>query len=405
MPTAAFAIDIFPEPAALPAKPELPDPLVMFDGSRITTRDDWEAKRKPELRALVQHYEYGRIPAAPGKLEFRPLAESREIFGGKATLREIAVRWDDRGEMALLVIVPTKRAKPVACFVGLNFNGNHALVNDEAVRIPPAARSQEMPRGKELETWAVEQSIDRGYAVASFFNGDVIPDDKATAPEWLKAFAPPGISPEAANAPATIACWAWGFMRAVDYLAQQPEIDPKRIAVVGHSRNGKTALLAAAMDERIALSIPSQAGCGGTSPARVAPELAKVTGRPRAETPVDITKGFPHWFCGNFKALAATPEKLPFDQHALIALCAPRPVLLSNAEEDIWANPEGQFEMLRAADPVYRLVAKEGCDATARPPSGQLLASRLGYFIRPGKHSMTTADWAVWLDYADRWLK
>lgn len=407
MPAALFAAGVFPEPSALPAKPELPDALVMLDGARIATRADWEAKRKPELRALVQHYEYGLIPPAPGKLEFRTLAEPREIFGGKATLREVAVRWDDRGELALLVVVPTKRSKPAACFVGLNFNGNHALVSEEAVRVPPGARSAEMARGKELDTWAIEQSIDRGYAVASFFNGDVIPDDKALAPERLKAFLPAGRNATDADAPATIACWAWGFMRAVDYLAQQPEIDAKRIAVVGHSRNGKTALLAAAMDERIALAIPSQAGSGGTGPSRVAPALAapRANGRPTAETIAVINGAFPHWFCGNFKAFNGTPEKLPFDQHALIALCAPRPVLVSNAEEDLWANPAGQFDVLRAADPVYRLVSGEGCDAASQPASGQLLASRLGYFIRPGQHSMTKADWAVWLDYADRWLR
>jgi len=379
----------------------------MLDGNRVTTREQWETKRAPELRKLVQHYEYGVLPAPPGKLEFRTLAEPREVFGGKATLREIAVRWDDSGELALLVVIPAKGAKPAPCFLGLNFNGNHALIDDPAVRIPPTPRALAMARGKELDTWAIEQSIDRGYAVAAFFNGDVVPDDKALATERLKAFVPQGKSATDGDAPATIACWAWGFMRAIDYLAQQPEIDSKRIGVVGHSRNGKTALLAAAMDERIALAIPSQAGSGGTGPCRVAPALAapRANGRPTAETIAVINTAFPHWFCTNFKAFNAHPEKLPFDQHALIALCAPRPVLLSNAEEDLWANPAGQFEMLQAADPVFRLLTGEGCDATTQPASGRLLGSRLGYFIRPGEHSMTKGDWAVWLDYADRWLR
>ena len=404
--SSAFAAD-FPEPAQLPANAAPPDPLVLRDGTRIATRADWTAIGKPELRALVQHYEYGLIPPAPRKLEFRTLAEPHAIFGGKATLREIAIRYDDRGEFALLIVVPAKRDKPAPCFVGLNFNGNHALLDDATIRVPDHPRSREMARGKELDAWAIEQSIDRGYAVAAFYNGDIIPDDKALAPERLKAFLPEGKSADDADAPATIACWAWGFMRAIDYLAQQPEIDARRIAVVGHSRNGKTAILAAAFDERIALAIPSQAGCGGTAPCRVAPELAALqpNGRAIVETVARINTSFPHWFCGNFKAFNETPDKLPFDQHALVALCAPRPVLFSNATEDQWANPAGQFAMLRAADPVYRLVGGEGCGATEMPPVGQLLNSRLGYYIREGKHSMTKADWAVWLDFADRWMK
>jgi hypothetical protein len=202
--------------------------------------------------------------------------------------------------------------------------------------------------------------------------------------------------------------WSWGFSRVIDFLETLPsDIDSKRIAVVGHSRNGKTALVAAAFDERIALAIPSQAGCGGTAPNRVSAELGAPgpNGRATVETVKRINTSFPHWFAGNFTLFNEQPQRLPFDQNALIALCAPRPVLCSNATEDLWANPAGQFEILRAADPVYRLLGVEGLGATAIPEVGTLLNSRLGYYIRPGKHSMTKDDWKVWLDYADRWLQ
>ena len=156
------------------------------------------------------------------------------------------------------------------------------------------------------------------------------------------------VSP-AGDDPGTIALWAWGFHRVVDYpdrVAAALSIR-KRIAVVGHSRNGKTALLAGAMDDRIALVIPHQAGCGGTAPSRT------TIRRPRSVK--RINTAFPHWFCDNFDAFNDDTVELPFDQHCLVALCAPRPVLYSNAQEDQWANPNGQFEMLRAADPVYQL--------------------------------------------------
>ncbi|MEO8351123.1 MAG: acetylxylan esterase, partial [Chthoniobacteraceae bacterium] len=366
--SASLATD-FPTPAELPVRAELPDLLVMMDGTKITTREDWETKRKPELRELIQTYEYGRIPAGPKKLTFETLAENPMAFGGKATLREVAIRWED-GEFALLIAIPNQRTKPAPCFVGLNFNGNHAVVDDPLVRIPDGERAAKVARGQEAEAWSIEQSIDRGYAVAVFYNSEVVPDDKGAAFQRLKAFLPEGMNAEAPDAPATIACWAWGFMRALDCLEKQPEIDGKRIAVVGHSRNGKTAILAAAMDDRIALAIPSQAGCGGTAPCRLNPELAKIqaNGRTIAETVKRINTSFPHWFDTNFKAFNDEVEKLPFDQHALIALCAPRPVLVSNATEDLWANPAGQFDMVRAADPVYRLVAGEGCAAKEMPP-------------------------------------
>jgi len=164
--------------------------------------------------------------------------------------------------------------------------------------------------------------------------------------------------------------------------------------VVGHSRLGKTALLAAAFDERIALVVPLQAGCGGTAPSR-----GKV-----GESVKQINDRFPHWFNGTFKEFNDQPDRLPFDQHCLVALVAPRPVLFSNATEDTWANPAGQFQVLQAADPVYRFLGAGGLEAKEMPEVGKLIDSRLGYYIRPGKHSMTKDDWKGFLDFADKQL-
>jgi dienelactone hydrolase len=181
----------------------------------------------------------------------------------------------------------------------------------------------------------------------------------------------------------------------MDYLVTDQRIDGKRIAAVGHSRNGKTALLAAAFDERIALAIPHQAGCGGSAPSR-----GKV-----GESVQRINTSFPHWFNARFKQFNTQPERLPFDQHCLLALVAPRPVLFSNAQEDQWANPSGQFDILKAAEPVYRLLNAGGLDAATLPANGVLIRSQLGYYIRPGKHSMHTEDWAVFLDFTDAHFK
>lgn len=392
-----------PEVSQLPPRPEFPDPFVMLDGSRAATKEQWLAKRRPELKALFQHYMYGYLPE-PRKIEAKVERADPRAFGGKATLKEITISFGPAGTppIHLLLVKPNGRKGPAPAFVGMNFCGNHAVVKDPAVRLPTAwmypnkpdvknNQATEKGRGSQVDVWALEQSIDRGYAVATFYNGDIDPDRadvrQGIQPHLAKQGAQPG-----PHDWGTIAAWTWGIHRAVDYLVGDQDIDKSRIAVVGHSRLGKTALLAAAFDDRIALAIPHQAGCGGTAPSR-----GKV-----GESVKRINTSFPHWFAGAFKEFNDQPERLPFDQHCLAALVAPRPILFSNAVEDTWANPAGQFQVLQAADPVYRLLGTDGLGAKTMPEPGQLVDSTLGYYIRPGKHSMTAGDWKVFLDFADK---
>jgi hypothetical protein len=387
----------------------------MMDGRRVTTREQWERERRPELKALFEHYMYGAIPK-PVKMEAKTLAEHRDFLDGKATLKLITLEAGHGGPtIDLMLVVPNSRPGPAPVFLAMNFCGNHAVTSDSRV---PLTRgwlyssckgctnnaATEAARGGQTQDWPLARLIERGYALASFCSSDVDSDRKEVSDgiyQWLAG------GDAAKNNPTnrgSIAAWAWGFHRCVDYLVSDRDVDPKRIAAVGHSRNGKTALLAAAFDERIALSIPHQAGCGGTAPNRVAPALGapRSNGRPIAETTAVINKSFPHWFNGEFKKFDVAPERLPFDQNALVALCAPRPVLFSNAQEDQWANPSGQFDVLRAADPVYRFFGVEGLTAKSMPPQRQLVNSRLGYYIREGQHSMTADDWEVFMNFADQ---
>jgi len=400
----------FPDVSQLKPSAELPDPLVMLDGTKVTNKADWEAKRKPELKALFQHYMYGRMPPKPARQEFR-VSEPRDCLAGKAVLRDVTiVPIEPRTEHPIhVVLITPKGAKSPPVFVGMNFCGNHALLDDPKIPLPTGwvrsscdgavnERATDAGRGSQKDTWNADLIVSRGYALASFYSGDVDPDTPDMTDGIGPAFYKPGQTQQVDDDAGTIALWAWGFHRVVDYLVDSPQlVDPKRIAVVGHSRNGKTALLAGAMDERIALVIPHQAGCGGTAPSR--------TQDPKAESVQRINTSFPHWFCGNFKKFNEKTDLLPFDQHCLVALCAPRPVLYSNAQEDQWANPSGQFELLRAASPVYALYGVEGLAADARPDIGKLTKSRLGYFIRDGKHSMIRPDWEVFLEFADAYLK
>lgn len=394
----------FPDVSHLPANPDLPDPLVMLDGRPVTSKRQWERERRPELKALFQHYMYGYMPPPPKRIQATVEREDRALFGGKATKREVTLRFGppETPPIHLLLIVPNHRPKPVPVFLGLAFCGNHAIVNDPTIPLSEAwmypgepgvvnNRATEASRGSKVDVWNVEMALDRGYAVATFYNGDVDPDFPDFTNGVHPHFSRPGQTQRGPHDWGTIAAWAWGIQRAVDYLVTNSAIDRKRIAVVGHSRNGKASLLAAAFDERIALVIPHQAGCGGSAPSR-----GQI-----GESVRQINDRFPHWFCDTFKQFNDQPERLPFDQHCLVALVAPRPVLFSNALEDSWANPEGQFEVLRAADRVYRFLGVEGLAAEAMPPQQTLVRSRLGYFIRPGKHSMTRQDWQAFLDFAD----
>jgi hypothetical protein len=396
---AGFAAS-FPSVADLPAKPGIPDPLVMFDGTPVKTKDEWFKKRRPELKALLQHYEYGWLPK-PVKVRGKITYKDTNFFGGKATLKLVAIQLGKKTapEVHLLMVIPNHRTRPAPIFLGMNFSGNHTVVADTNIPLSTDWIPGKMPfvvnnhateagRGKEVNTWALEQSIDRGYAVATYYCGDV-EMDRTNAEGGVRELIH---VPHAPDDWGTIAAWAWGMQRVTDYLAKDPDVDKHRIALVGHSRFGKATILAGAFDDRIALIIPLQAGTGGTAPCR-----GKI-----GESVKQINDRFQHWFDGVFKEFNTQPDKAPFDQNCLIALCAPRPVLLGGAVSDTWTNPEGAFEMLKAASDVYRLTGAQGLAAAAMPETNILIDSNLGFFMRPGRHSMTALDWKFFLDFADK---
>lgn len=402
------AASALPSVNQLPANTNLPSALVFLNGKTAATPQEWRDQRRPELKELFQHYMYGKLAPAPDKVSAKIERLDTGYFGGKATKKEVLLSFGPEGTppIHLLLVIPNASKQPAPVVLGLNFCGNYSVVNDPTMPVPTNwmssfckgcvnGKAAEAGRGSDAQSWVLEQSIDRGYAIATFYNGDVFPDKPDYKDGIFPVYHKSTDVKRDADEWGAIAAWAWGLHRAVDYLVTDPGIDAKRIAVFGHSRNGKTALVAGAYDERIALVLCHQAGCGGSAPSR-----GKI-----GESVQRINTVFPHWFCETFHEFNNQPEKLPFDQHCLVALCAPRPVLLSNATEDTWANPEGQFEMLKAADPVYRLLNAKGLETTQRPDVGVLLDGPLGYFIRPGKHSTTAEDWKAFLNFADKNLK
>lgn len=389
----------------------LPDPLLFPDGRRVTDSKEWFGKRRPELLRLYETWVYGRCPAPRVRLRAQLLETDRNALGGRAVRKQVVIPFsgDPAGpRMHLLVYLPAQAPRPVPMFLGLNFRGNHAVHPDPNIRLAEVwlqdpqtkawsrQRATEDTRGATVSRWPVERILERGYGVATAYYGDIEPDfDGGMRYGVRPLFFRRGQTEPAEDEWGAIGAWAWGLSRALDYLETDREVDARRVALIGHSRLGKTALWAAAQDTRFAMAISNNSGEGG----------AAITRRRFGEQIHHLNARFPHWFCRNFRKFDHREDDLPVDAHMLIALIAPRPVYVASAEEDRWADPRGEFLALANAAPVYRLLGRPVPDLSEMPPVNRPVMDTLGYHIRKGKHDITAWDWEQYLNFADRHLK
>lgn len=377
-----------------------PDVLAPFDGDpAVRTVADWE-RREGLLREAFAEHVYGPTPT-----ELVAAEVSREIVDtafadGAGTLENILVRVGagaDAFEFHIALALPNgaDESRPVPLILNENFSGNATAFGSDALgeRVDPGSFQARMIRlifGPYIMEGPNRQILERGYAYATVYPGEFAADSREQAEADLKRIArllPPERAPTG-----VLAVWAAGFGWALDVLDKDERIDPSRTAVWGHSRQGKSALLAMALDERIEAGFPHQAGKGG----------ATLTRAYAGETVKQITDTYPHWFAPKYATYSDNEDAIPVDQHQLIAMVAPRPLLLGNGWKDVWSDPNGSYRAAIGADPVYRLYGVEGLTQTGMRDTDK--RGRLDFWIRPTGHSVRPADWDYFLDWLDRWL-
>ena len=329
----------------LPVISELPDPLLLPNGKRVQTKQEWEQHRAT-LLALILHYEYGELPPVAKNVSGTLLA-SRTLVEARATEQEV-----------LLTMGPEQAIK------------THLFLTIPEGKGPfPVIIRGDLGWGR-VEPASVAEVVKRGYILAEFSRVEIAPDSAeiggvyAAYPDYTGG---------------RLAAWAWGYHRVVDYLLTLPEVDKNHLAITGHSRGGKATLLAGITDTRIALVAPNNSGCGGAGCYRFQAE--------KSEDIVAILKNFPFWFQPHFSDFIGKVDRLPFDQHTLKALVAPRALLTTEALGDLWANPQGTQHSHIAAKKVFDFLG---------------VGNRLGIHFREGGHEQNLEDWKTLLDFADQ---
>ena len=367
---------------------KLPELLICEDGTVVNDKNTWINKRRPEILEMFRKEEYGRMPDLSDVEVNIRVADSRqsdEVMQGRVirkTIEITAIRNGIHFSFPVILFIPISD-KSVPCFLTLCISG---------IKDSDPARHFISPY------WPAETIVNRGYACAAVLTHDIAPDyDEGFTTGFHKLF--PEYAYNTNNRPndmyGTLAAWAWGASRIMDYFEQDPLIDDKRVAIVGHSRGGKTALWGAAQDERFAMAVSSSAGNSGDALSRGS----------RGERIKDIVTRFPYWFCKNYQKYSDNEDALPFDQHMLLSLIAPRLVYTSAKTFDKWADPIGQFQSCVEASPVYKLFGKTGMPKDIQPlPENPIHDGEIGHHLKTGEHDMDEYDWNCYMDFADKHL-
>jgi hypothetical protein len=385
----------------------LPDPLKFSDNKAVTSTKAWFEKRRPEIVRLFEENQYGRTPGRPADMTFEVFDAATPAFDGKAIRKQVTIYFskDKSGPRAeLLLYLPAGTSKPVPVLLNAGFTANSLMVNDPGVKagriFDPATKTYTPPKSGSFNFGGMDvlPVLEHGFGLAMVNYAEIDPDAPAGLPSGVRQlYLKPGQSAPAPDEWGSISAWAWGLSRALDYLETDKNVDAKRVALMGISRLGKTVLWTAAHDMRFALVIASCSGEGGAALSR----------RNYGETIKHLVEPtrFPYQFCANYAKYADHVDQFPVDAHMLLALIAPRPVLLQTGNTDRWSDPKGEFLAAVAATPVYKLLGKEGINTTEMPAAGVAILNTLGYFMHDGGHGMVPSDWKPIFQFMQMHLK
>ena len=378
----------------------LPDPLKLNNGKPVLDAKTWHDKRRPEIVELFETQQYGRAPGRPPGESFEVTDKGTPALNGKAIRKQVTIHLSkDNGgpKINLLIYLPAAAKKPVPMFLSINFGAVSNAVDDPGVQpgeVWDAKTNAKIPaeKGRGFGRIKVDAMLDAGIGVATFYYGDVDPDYPNGFSNGIRArYLKPGMTERAPDDWGSIAAWAWGMSRVQDYFETDKSIDAKRVAIHGVSRLGKTVMWAGAHDQRFAVVIASCSGEGGAALSR----------RDYGETIAHLTAPtrYDYQFAKNYANWAGFPDKAPMDANLLIALIAPRPLLLQTGDTDNWSDPKGEFLAAVAAGPVYKLLGKDGLDTDVWPAAKQPILHDLGYYMHDGGHGMVPSDWDIYVEF------
>ena len=370
---------------------DLPDPLITAEGKSVTTAEHWRNVRRPLILSLFANFIYGAVPVPPEPIEhtYNVIKKDKVFMDGKATKLDVSIRFKNRKgavQTHVVVFIPNDAKEPAPAFMMLSFDSPRGT----------SLQLSSSRKGRLRNGVPLAELIANGYGYVSVYHGDLIGHNEVSFGRGIhKLFFRDGQSYPKAHEWGVLGANAWTGMRALDYLETNDRIDASRVAVMGHSKMGKATLWAAAQDERFALAISAQSGCGG----------AALWRRKYGETMAKLNR-FPHWLSINARKFNNREDDLPVDQHMLLSLIAPRPVYVASATADTWADPHGEFQSANHAAPVYRLLGKKPLSVTKLPTANKpLLDGDIGYHIRTGGHSVDPYDWDQFIQFANRHLK
>jgi hypothetical protein len=388
---------------------KLPNVLTRLRGGKVKSAAVWFKKQRPDILNKFTEEVYGKIP---GKLEISDVKiweSSNDALNGLAIRKQLSLffRKSDRTlEVNVLMYLPKSEEK-VPVFLACNFAGNHTINSDPDIRLTESwvndnpsvgiinNRVTEQSRGSDSDSWPVEKIIKAGYGLVTVYYGDIDPDKNDSTDGIESFFYRENQTQPKSDEWGSIAAWSWGLSKVMDYLETDQQVDSKKVAILGHSLLGKAALWAGANDQRFAMVISNESGCGGAALSR----------RKFGETIQLINSSFPYWFSGNFKKYNDMEADLPVDQHMLLALIAPRPLYIASAEGDKWSDPRGEFLSAKYASTVYELLGVEGLPVKEMPEVNHPVMGTIGYHIRSGKHDLMLYDWQQYLKFANKFFK